>query len=97
MKPNSLNNHFNCPNRNDLERYVCPDALLPNEPRPSKVDLVECSENWDDEPPTPTYNPREYSENNLIIRQLVGGTASERRRFRDMERVRFRRLIQNRR
>ncbi|XP_017868296.1 PREDICTED: gametocyte-specific factor 1 homolog [Drosophila arizonae] len=97
VKPKVLNNHLlNCPNRCDLERFLHPDALPPKEPRPSQVDLVECSENWDDEPPAPTYNPREYSENNLIIRQLVGATPAQRRQFREMERRRFERLNQNR-
>ncbi|XP_023177814.2 gametocyte-specific factor 1 homolog [Drosophila hydei] len=82
---------LNCPNRRDFVRFLQPDALPPEEPRPSTVDLVESSENWDDEPPAATYDPKEYCEKNLIIRQLVGAM---RRTFRELERNRFQQIMQ---
>ncbi|XP_016987589.1 gametocyte-specific factor 1 homolog [Drosophila rhopaloa] len=77
-----------CPNRSTLERYILPDALPPAEPRANEF-LVEAEEDWDAEPPAPTYNPQDYCENAAVIRNPQGKSAAARRQFREDERKRF--------
>ncbi|XP_064542771.1 gametocyte-specific factor 1 homolog [Drosophila montana] len=84
----------NCTNRIDFVRFQNPDMLPPKEPLASPVDLVESSENWDDEPPVETYDPRAYCEQNLVIRSLVGAPPASRRVFRELERKRFQQISQ---
>ncbi|XP_016974672.1 gametocyte-specific factor 1 homolog [Drosophila rhopaloa] len=77
-----------CPNRSSLERYKLPDMLPPVEPRSSEF-IVETTEDWDAEPPTPTYNPQRYCEKEFIIRNPQGAPPAARREFRERERRRF--------
>ncbi|KAH8261650.1 hypothetical protein KR044_012977, partial [Drosophila immigrans] len=51
--------------------------------------LVECDENWDEEPPVPSYNPSVYCEENNIMRTLKGHSKAVRRNFRESERRRL--------
>lgn len=54
------------------------------------MDLVDTTENWDNEAYAPTYNPQAYCEQNVVIRNLQGASKSARREFRENERRRFR-------
>ncbi|KAH8354091.1 hypothetical protein KR084_010562 [Drosophila pseudotakahashii] len=78
-----------CPDRSTLERYKLPDMLPPVEPRSCDF-IVETSEDWDAEPPAPTYNPRSYCDKEFIIRNPQGAPPAARRQFRENERRRFR-------
>ncbi|XP_052846425.1 gametocyte-specific factor 1 homolog [Drosophila gunungcola] len=80
-----------CPNRSSLERYKLPDMLPPVEPRASDF-VVESSEDWDAEPPAPTYNPQRYCEQECIIRKIQGKPPAARREFRERERRRFKEM-----
>ncbi|XP_062134803.1 gametocyte-specific factor 1 homolog [Drosophila sulfurigaster albostrigata] len=51
--------------------------------------LVECDENWDDEPPVEAYDPSVYCEENAIIRTLQGHSKAARKEFRESERRRL--------
>ncbi|KAH8371977.1 hypothetical protein KR093_009560 [Drosophila rubida] len=65
-----------------------PDAQRSNAVVPQPA-VVECDENWDDEPPVPSYNPNKYCEENLIIRSLKGHSKAVRKNFRESERRRL--------
>ncbi|XP_017063824.1 gametocyte-specific factor 1 homolog [Drosophila eugracilis] len=77
-----------CPNRSNLERYKMPDMLPLVEP-PRHEFIVDSAENWDDDPPVPTYNPKTYCEEKFIIRNPQGAPPAARREFRERERRRF--------
>ncbi|XP_017010831.2 gametocyte-specific factor 1 homolog [Drosophila takahashii] len=79
---------IDCPDRSALERYKLPDKLPPVEPQPCNF-TVECSEDWDSEPPAPTYNPSTYCEKAFIIRNPQGAPPAARREFRESEKKRF--------
>lgn len=54
--------------------------------------LVESSENWDDEPEVPAYDPQNYSKKSLVLRAPVGMTPAQRNAFREAERQRLQSL-----
>ncbi|XP_017005640.1 gametocyte-specific factor 1 homolog [Drosophila takahashii] len=78
-----------CPDRSSMERYKLPDMLPPAEPRPVGL-VVETTEDWDAEPPAPTYNPKSYCDKEFVIRNPQGAPPAARRQFRENERRRFR-------
>ncbi|XP_012523796.1 uncharacterized protein LOC105829478 isoform X2 [Monomorium pharaonis] len=47
------------------------------------------TENWDEEPEVPAYNPMDVSAKKPVIRMLSGLTKSERRKFKESERMRI--------
>ncbi|XP_064545804.1 gametocyte-specific factor 1 homolog [Drosophila montana] len=79
-----------CPERASLERQAQKDEQ-PAVDAPATQMLIECEEDWDNEPDVPTYNPSAYCEENLVIRSsgLHGQSKSVRRNFRAQERRRF--------
>ncbi|XP_017055685.1 gametocyte-specific factor 1 homolog [Drosophila ficusphila] len=79
---------IDCPDRAALERYKLPDSMPPAEPRPCEFNIA-CSEDWDAEPPAPTYDPKKYCETELVIRNPQGAPPAARRQFRERERRRF--------
>lgn len=64
---------------------------LPGAKPVASIKVVECDEDWDNEPDVPTYNPSVYCEQNLVIRSnaVNGKPRSVRRNFRESERRRF--------
>ncbi|SPP78098.1 gametocyte-specific factor 1 homolog [Drosophila guanche] len=82
----------NCPNRSAFEEFVNPDRLtapcmLPHEMKGE----IKCSENWDDGPDDPTYNPSANCAGKYLICNPQGNPPAVRRQIRDMERLRFQR------
>ncbi|XP_011198861.1 gametocyte-specific factor 1 homolog [Bactrocera dorsalis] len=53
---------------------------------------LETSQNWDDLPSVPSYNPKAYAEKANVLRQPVGMKPSERVAFRNAERKRLQNL-----
>ncbi|XP_046397577.1 uncharacterized protein LOC124164341 [Ischnura elegans] len=81
-----------CPNRKivDSERYLIETEA--SEPASSYKlpDMPPCEENWDDpSEPTYTYDPRPHLENQPILRTKHGATKSERKAFRQVERMKM--------
>ncbi|XP_033169195.1 gametocyte-specific factor 1 homolog [Drosophila mauritiana] len=72
----------------DIFEHViqCPSFIRGSE---EKKELKETVEDWDAEPPVPTYNPNIHCEANPIIRSLHGATRSARKAFRERERKRI--------
>lgn len=77
-----------CPNRAYFVRYTNPDKLPPAEP-PTKPFEIETSEDWDAEPPAPTYDPAKRCREGFVIVTPQGSSLSGRRKFREKERRRF--------
>uniref|UniRef100_A0A1A9VLD1 CHHC U11-48K-type domain-containing protein n=1 Tax=Glossina austeni TaxID=7395 RepID=A0A1A9VLD1_GLOAU len=79
-----------CPDRVKHDNY-CNVDKAPTKPTtpPPKPEYVS-TENWDDEPPVPSYNPTEYARNAPVLRSLSGAKPSDRKKFRQEERVRLR-------
>ncbi|KAH8248934.1 hypothetical protein KR032_004369 [Drosophila birchii] len=73
-----------CPNRKILDNFKNP----PSEPQTSNF-YVESTEDWDAEPPSPTYNPRGRCDHEFVIRNPQGNPPKARREFRARERLRF--------
>ncbi|XP_017059496.1 gametocyte-specific factor 1 homolog [Drosophila ficusphila] len=82
-----------CQSRSDFERYKLPNALPPAKPKENEF-MLETEEDWDLEPPAPTYNPQKYCEESLVIRNPQGQPPASRRRFRENEQRRFKELQQ---
>lgn len=81
---------YECENRQTFERFCHPDKLPPQNPKcDTTEDLVDTTDNWDNEPYAPSYNPQAYCEENMLIRNLQGASKSARREFRENERRRF--------
>ncbi|KAH8282076.1 hypothetical protein KR054_005344, partial [Drosophila jambulina] len=78
----------NCPDRATMVDHV---KLPSTESEPQKF-FVDSTENWDDEPPAPTYKPKVHCDSAFIIRNLQGAPQAERREFREKERMRFKTL-----
>ncbi|XP_064536894.1 gametocyte-specific factor 1 homolog [Drosophila montana] len=90
LKPDELHEHVaSCDFRRVYARFKHADMLPPTEPRAPVTDVVESSENWDEEPPVPSYDPQAYCVRNPVIRNIHGGSASQRRDFRNSERIRL--------
>ncbi|XP_039959018.1 gametocyte-specific factor 1 homolog [Bactrocera tryoni] len=53
---------------------------------------LETSQNWDDLPSVPSYDPKAYAEKANVLRQPVGMKPSERVAFRNAERKRLQNL-----
>ncbi|XP_011191716.1 gametocyte-specific factor 1 homolog isoform X2 [Zeugodacus cucurbitae] len=53
---------------------------------------LETSQNWDDLPSVPSYDPKTYTEKANVLRQPVGMKPSERVAFRNAERKRLQNL-----
>ncbi|KAH8303181.1 hypothetical protein KR059_002805 [Drosophila kikkawai] len=77
-----------CPNRSTMVHFMNPEQLPPMEPRASNF-CIESTEDWDAEPPAPTYNPQTHCEKNFIIINPQGNGPAARREFRARERIRF--------
>ncbi|KAI8043576.1 gametocyte-specific factor 1 homolog [Drosophila gunungcola] len=86
----SMQEHIiECPNRTSSE----PDKLSPGEAGASNF-IVETSEDWDADPPAPTYNPLAHCEQHLVLRNPQGLPPAARREFRERERRRFKEINQ---
>ncbi|EDW95942.2 gametocyte-specific factor 1 homolog [Drosophila yakuba] len=79
---------FECSDRASMERFKLPSVLPSVEPRPREFSM-ETGEDWDAEPPTPTYNSNIHCERNMVIRNLQGAPPAARREFREDQRKRF--------
>ncbi|XP_017019195.1 gametocyte-specific factor 1 homolog [Drosophila kikkawai] len=77
-----------CPDRSKLHHFMNPVKLPPAESQPANF-CVDSAEDWDAEPPAPTYDPQDYCERNFIIRNPQGNPPAARREFRERERRRF--------
>ncbi|KAL6431380.1 hypothetical protein ACFW04_007188 [Cataglyphis niger] len=53
------------------------------------TDTHRSTENWEEEPEVPSYNPMEMSANKKVIRCMPGLSKSEKKKFRDSERKRI--------
>ncbi|XP_050454693.1 uncharacterized protein LOC126853187 [Cataglyphis hispanica] len=53
------------------------------------TDTHRSTENWEEEPEVPSYNPMEMSANKKVIRFMPGLSKSEKKKFRDSERKRI--------
>ncbi|XP_017463390.1 PREDICTED: gametocyte-specific factor 1 homolog [Rhagoletis zephyria] len=51
--------------------------------------VLETEENWDDLPPTPSYDPKKYAANAQVLRTLQGHSKSVKKQFRAKERLRL--------
>lgn len=79
-----------CEDRHSFERFCNPDSLPPKNPScDTAVESINTTENWDEDPEVPTYNPQAYCEENIVIRNLQGVPKATRRQFRENERRRF--------
>ncbi|KAL6260973.1 hypothetical protein P5V15_008500 [Pogonomyrmex californicus] len=56
---------------------------------PLFIDLHRSTENWEEEPEVPPYNPMEVSAKKPVLRCVSGLSKSERKKFRDDERARI--------
>ncbi|KAH8420628.1 hypothetical protein KR009_012416 [Drosophila setifemur] len=86
--PDMQKHVIECPSRTKFENYVRPDKMPPVEPKPGQF-VVESSEDWDNESPVKTYNPRKNCEQKFIIQNPQGAPPAARREFRERERRRF--------
>ncbi|KAH8256060.1 hypothetical protein KR026_006027 [Drosophila bipectinata] len=85
----TLQHHVeSCPDRAYFVRYTTPDKLPLPGPSTGKF-FVESAEDWDAEPPAPTYNPEDHCRESFVIRNPQGASPSARRQFREQERRRF--------
>ncbi|EDX03282.1 gametocyte-specific factor 1 homolog [Drosophila simulans] len=90
---NMRNHVIECPNYLPQEGCVLPSVFPPaEEPGPPEIPN-ETEEDWDAEPPVPTYNPNIHCENKPIIRSLQGAPRAARRAFREKERKRIMDII----
>ncbi|XP_017080318.1 gametocyte-specific factor 1 homolog [Drosophila eugracilis] len=80
---------IDCPDRLLFERTKMPDILPAVEPQANQF-VIETEEDWDTEPPAPSYNPQKYCETVLVVRNPQGKSRAARRKFRESERQRFR-------
>ncbi|XP_037032550.1 gametocyte-specific factor 1 homolog [Bradysia coprophila] len=86
-----------CEDRSSFDLYRFPIAPStaalnrPPAPEPVFVPLPESEENWDDEH-VEAYNPQAYVEQAPVLRQLNVAPRSERRAFREAERLRLNKL-----
>ncbi|XP_049289572.1 gametocyte-specific factor 1 homolog [Anopheles funestus] len=97
-KEDLLEHQKNCPDRALIEvyQYTMDDGTsnleLPEEPNPQHEFAVqkykEQEENWDDMD-APRYDPEEYCRNNPVVRKTMHMTKSEKRKFREEERIRI--------
>lgn len=53
------------------------------------LDTYRSTENWEEEPEVPPYNPMEASASKQVIRCIPGLSKSEKKKFRDSERMRI--------
>ncbi|KAH8255528.1 hypothetical protein KR038_005139, partial [Drosophila bunnanda] len=82
-----MKNHIaNCPDR--VKNMKPEKTTLSTESEPKKF-VVESTEDWDKEPPAPTYNPQTHCSTAFIIRNPQGAPRAERREFREKERRRL--------
>ncbi|KAH8397852.1 hypothetical protein KR222_003970 [Zaprionus bogoriensis] len=90
LRSDELQAHiYECQHRHTFMRFCYADKLPPETPHAAPVDVVESTENWDIEPPEPSYEPQAYCEANKIVRDLQGAPRAVRRQFRQDERQRF--------
>ncbi|XP_030384554.1 gametocyte-specific factor 1-like [Scaptodrosophila lebanonensis] len=60
--------------------------------KPVEQPLLPVGESWDDDPDVGTYDPNNYCEQNLVIRQPVNLTKAQRKQFRLKERERLEKM-----
>ncbi|ALC48554.1 CG32625 [Drosophila busckii] len=88
LKKNELIPHLStCESSSVYTNFQFPDKLP--ESSTASEDIVPSKEDWDAEPPAPTYKPISHPEDDFILRNLQGAQPAERRIFRAMERKRF--------
>uniref|UniRef100_A0A1A9W8I4 CHHC U11-48K-type domain-containing protein n=1 Tax=Glossina brevipalpis TaxID=37001 RepID=A0A1A9W8I4_9MUSC len=78
-----------CANRKAFEIYCNESSSLNKATAPPTLPEYHCTENWDDEPPVASYNPREYVSKAPVLRSLNGAKPSDRKKFRQEERLRL--------
>ncbi|KAL9884964.1 gametocyte-specific factor 1 homolog [Glossina fuscipes fuscipes] len=78
-----------CPDRKTFENFCNIDKAPTKAGKPPPVPEYQCPENWDEEPRVNTYNPREYVSEAPILRSLNGAKPSDRKKFRQEERLRL--------
>ncbi|XP_011173087.2 uncharacterized protein LOC105205418 isoform X1 [Solenopsis invicta] len=78
-----------CPKKGKLLE-IDTGFVKPKDEEPSiMIDSYNSTENWDEDPEVPTYNPMEVSANRPVIRPVSGLTKSQRRQYRENERMRI--------
>ncbi|XP_037882798.1 gametocyte-specific factor 1 homolog [Glossina fuscipes] len=83
-----------CPDRKTFENFCNIDKAPTKAGKPPPVPEYQCPENWDEEPRVNTYNPREYVSEAPILRSLNGAKPSDRKKFRQEERLRLQACVQ---
>uniref|UniRef100_A0A1A9WV75 CHHC U11-48K-type domain-containing protein n=1 Tax=Glossina brevipalpis TaxID=37001 RepID=A0A1A9WV75_9MUSC len=78
-----------CSDRKKFEVFCNVDKVPTKMATPPPVPKYESMENWDDEPAVATYNPTQYASEAPVLRTLNGATPSERKQFRERERLRL--------
>ncbi|KAL7735459.1 hypothetical protein ACLKA6_019568 [Drosophila palustris] len=95
LQSSDLKTHLgNCSNLKDFFQLTNKEYVPSADPMAGSFDFIECHENWNDEPEAETYNPQLYCKKNLLMRNLVGGTPSQRREFRESQREKFKDLLE---
>ncbi|XP_071574232.1 uncharacterized protein [Temnothorax nylanderi] len=77
-----------CPSLGKLIN-VDPGCEKPKVEPPVIMNAYDSAENWEEEPEVPAYDPMEVSSKKPVLRCVSGLTKSERRKFRDSERMRI--------
>ncbi|XP_055914321.1 gametocyte-specific factor 1 homolog [Eupeodes corollae] len=83
-----------CPDRKSFENFKYTVAP-PTRSAPSPVNVmpeIETSENWDDDPDVPAYDPKSYAANAPVLRLCQNAPPLERKVFRKAEHLRLRNL-----
>lgn len=77
-----------CQERQSLEHFrnVTEPVTSPTIPPP--MPAYQTDENWGDEPEVPSYNPQLYASNAEVLRSITGAPPSQRKAFRQQERLR---------
>lgn len=95
LEESQLNYHVTvCADRASLDKYkynIDTGATSnPNILPPVKQEKVDCDESWDDVN-VKTYDPQKYASEAKILRNISGALPSERKAFRNAERMRLNR------
>ncbi|KAI8116384.1 hypothetical protein FF38_14073 [Lucilia cuprina] len=77
-----------CAERKTFENFRNIEEPITKPTIPPPMPVYESEENWDNED-APTYNPQEYLAKATVLRNLQGATPSERKKFRQQERLRY--------
>lgn len=75
-----------CPS---LGKLIDADTGHVEQEKDTDVDAHRSTENWEEEPEVPPYNPMEVSANKQVIRMIPGLSKAQKKKYRDSERMRI--------